>query len=116
MPALPAGCALTAATLRLRTTTARTGRTYRAYQVAAAWTETGVTWTNQPATTGTAVTAPTASGWVSWTVTVEVQAMYAGSNFGFLIRDAAESTSTTFTNIYSSRTGTYPPQLVITWG
>jgi len=43
-------------------------------------------------------------------------AIYAGSNFGFLVKDATESTTTTCTNRYSSRTGANPPQLVITWG
>jgi hypothetical protein len=116
LPTLPAHCAITAATMRLYATTAKTGRTYQAYQVAAAWTETGVTWTNQPATTGTPATAATASGWVSWTVTTQLQAIYAGSNFGFLVKDATESTTTTYTNKYSSRSGANPPQLVITWG
>jgi len=79
-----------------------------------------VTWTNQPGTTGTPAAASTvaASAWISWTVTSQVQAMYAGSNFGFLVKDATESTSTTYANAYDSREGstTFPPQLVITWG
>jgi len=42
--------------------------------------------------------------------------MYAASNYGFLVKDSTVSTSTTYTNKYSSREGSNPPQLVITWG
>jgi large repetitive protein len=49
-------------------------------QVPADCTETGVTWANQPTTTGGAATAPsrTSPGHVEWTVTSQVQAMYSG--------------------------------------
>jgi hypothetical protein len=117
LPPAPAHCSLIGATLQLYTTTLKAGRTYQAWQIAASWSETGVTWANQPATTGTPANATTASGWVSWTVTGEVQAMYARSHFfGFLIKDATEDTPTTYLDVYSSRTGSHPPKLVLTWG
>ena len=118
LPAVPAHCSLTAATLRLDTTTSRAGRTYQALQIASSWTEVGVTWNTQPAATGAVATAPTVAvgQWIQWTVTGQVQAMYAGSNYGFLVKDASESTATSYTNRYSSRTGANPPQLVLTWG
>ncbi len=71
---------------------------------------------DQPPTTGVPATASTASGRVSWPVTGEVQAMYGGASYGFPVRDSAESSGGTATSIYSSITGTNPPQLVLTWG
>ncbi len=53
--------------------------------------EGGVTWNNQPSTTGTAVTTGSGSGYRSWNVTSQVQAIFStGANHGFLIRDANE--------------------------
>ena len=51
-----------------------------------------MTWSNQPATTGTAATTASGTGWRQWTVTAQVKAMYTGANHGFLIRDASEGT------------------------
>jgi hypothetical protein len=117
LPAIPNRCTITAATLRLYVSTAAAGRTYQAYRAASAWTETGVTWNNQPATTGTAAVVVTtaAIGFLQWTVTTQVQAMYPTNN-GFIVRDQTESSATTVTNIFSTREGTYAPQLVITFG
>jgi predicted ribosomally synthesized peptide with SipW-like signal peptide len=54
LPALPVGCSVTSATLRLYNESPVGGRSIQALRITAAWTENGVTWTNQPATTGTA--------------------------------------------------------------
>ena len=116
LPSLPAGCSVTDATLRLRTITLSSGETYEATRVAAAWTEAGLTWDTQPATTGTTTTTTTAAGWVTWTVTAQVADMYAGSNHGLRIKDAAEGTGSTNTNRYSSREGSNPPELDVQWG
>ena len=90
MPPIPAGCQVTSAQLRLYAGSSTSSRTLQALRVNAPWTETGVTWGNQPATTGTAATTSSGSGWRQWTVTAHVQAMYASANHGFLIRDASE--------------------------
>jgi hypothetical protein len=117
LPAIPNRCTVTAATLRLYVTAATAGRTYQAFRAAAAWTETGVTWNNQPATAGTAATVVTTGtpGWLQWTVTSQVQAMYPTNN-GFVIRDQTENGPGSFTNTFSTREGANDPQLVITFG
>ena len=51
---------LVTATLRPYASSYKDGRTLHALQLAAPWTESGVTWANQPATTGAA--AAVASG------------------------------------------------------
>jgi hypothetical protein len=116
LPAVPAGCSVTAATLRLNASASAAGRTLQAFRGGAAWTETGVTWANQPATAGTPATAASALGWVGWTVTAQVQAMYSGANDGFLVRDSVEGNASDLTQQYSSREGPNPPQLVLTFG
>jgi hypothetical protein len=93
MPAIPAGCEVVQATLRLHAGSYKDGRTLQAMRLSSAWTESGVTWSNQPATSGVAAT--TVSGNVAayreWTVTSQTAAMYTSGNYGFLIRDASEN-------------------------
>jgi hypothetical protein len=69
-PAIPSGCAVGGATPRLNSAFAATGRTLHALWAAAAWTELGVTGSNQPATTGA--------------VTSHVVTMYTGANDAFV--------------------------------
>ncbi|HEY0640073.1 MAG TPA: DNRLRE domain-containing protein [Pseudonocardiaceae bacterium] len=117
LPALPAGCQVTAATLRMYAGSSVSGRTLQALRINGTWTENGVTWSNQPATTGAAATTSSGSGWRQWTVTEQVGAMYAGTNHGFLIRDAAESGGGAEQSLHSREKGTdNPPQLVLTLG
>jgi hypothetical protein len=117
LPATPANCTLTQARLRLFAATAVAGRTLRALRVNAAWVETGVTWTNQPATTGTGVTTASAAGWREWVVTADVAAQYAGANNGFLVRDNTEGGGGQ-EQVFHSReqAGGNPPELVVTFG
>lgn len=97
---IPANALVVSATVALRMYTAPTAsRSYGAYRITGAWTETGVTWTNQPATaasaTSTVATGTTANVTLSWTVTSDVQAFVDGtSNLGWQIRDQTESSST----------------------
>ena len=116
LPALPPGCTVASASLRLFTVTVDAGDVYQAYSAGGAWTENGVTWNTQPATTGAPATATTAAGWVSWTVTGQVLGMYSGSNNGFLVKDQTEGVTPPAANVYSSREGANAPQLVITFG
>ena len=112
LPTLPAGCVVDTATLRLFSTGYKTGRTLQALKVNASWTEGGVTWSNQPATTGTAATASSGAGWREWNVATQVAAMYSTTNNGFLIRDATENQDAE--QQFSSREkGSDQPQLVI---
>lgn len=117
LPAVPSGCTLTQAQLRLYAASATTGRTLQALRINAAWTENGVTWTNQPATTGTAATTTSATGYRTWTVTTQVAAMYSGTNNGFLIRDATENGTGQEQQFHAKeKAPDNPPQLVLTFG
>jgi large repetitive protein len=92
LPILPAGCTgIASATLRVEATSAKEGRTLQALQLDSAWTESGVTWANQPAVTGPAAAIPSASGPIEWEVTEQLLGMYTSGNHGFLIRDAVEN-------------------------
>jgi hypothetical protein len=117
-PALPAGCVVQSATLRLYAPSYSSGRTLQAWQVAASWAENGVTWSNQPATTGAAALGSSGSGWREWEVTELVRAMYAGqAHHGFLIRDAVEGASSSAEQQFHSREkGETPPELVLAFG
>jgi hypothetical protein len=115
LPAAPEGCVIESATLRLYASSAKTGRTLQALQINASWTEMGVTWSNQPTTTGTAATTSSGSGWREWNVSALVQAMYnSGLNYGFLIRDATENKDAE-QQFHSREKGSEIPQLVITF-
>lgn len=117
LPSLPSGCSVTLAKLRLYASSAATGRTLEAIQLAAAWTEGGVTWSNQPGTTGAAATTASGLGWTEWAATSQVQAMYSAANNGFLIRDAAENSGNAEQRFHSREMApTNPPELVITFG
>jgi len=118
LPALPSGCTVTLATLRLYAGSAASGRTLNVYEVASSWTESGVTWNNQPSETGVPATAVSGAGWREWTVTSHVQAMYSGSNNGFRIRDSVEGAIGGFEQQFHSKEKApdNPPELVITFG
>jgi large repetitive protein len=108
---------VTSARLRLFATAADTGRTLQALRANASWAETTVTWTTQPATTGAAATVASATGWVEWTVTTQVTAIYVGANNGFLVRDAADGNAPQRTSTFASReAAANRPELVVTFG
>jgi uncharacterized repeat protein (TIGR01451 family) len=118
LPSLPAGCVIQSATLRLYASAPVAGRTLQALQVSSSWTENGVNWNNQPSTTGAAATTASgsATGYREWTVTSIVQAIYGGTNNGFLIRDASEDANGQGVDQqFQSRENTNKPQLVITY-
>jgi large repetitive protein len=116
LPAVPQGCSVTGATLRLFAASAPSNRTLEARRISQTWTETGVRWNNQPSTTGTAATTTTASGWNQWTVTSHVQAMYSGSNFGFLIKFDAEGNPVAEVQLHARNKGSQHPELRVTFG
>jgi large repetitive protein len=116
LPATPAGCTVTGATLRLWAASAATGQTLQALRLNGSWTESGVTWSNQPATTGAAATTTSVAGWNQWTVTSQVQAMYAGTNNGFLVRFAVETNPVAEMQIHARNKGSEPPELRVTFG
>lgn len=114
LPALGAGCTVTAATLRLSQSQTTEVRVIGVYQAAAAWGESTVTWANQPAQTGTAATSNSKIGWQEWAVAAHVQAHYSGTNNGFVVKDESESLGSV-QQLYKAG-GSSPPELVVTWG
>ncbi|GHJ43066.1 hypothetical protein Cs7R123_04080 [Catellatospora sp. TT07R-123] len=115
LPTLPAGCKVTTAKLRIYLSTAVSTRTVRATRLAGSWTETGVTWRTQPATTGNPATATVRAGWVEWTVTPQVADLYAAGNTGLQIRDAGEGAAG-FEQRLHSRENTNKPTLTVSFG
>ena len=112
LPAIPQGCAIESATLRLFAGSSKTGRTLHALRAAGPWTENQVNWGNQPATIGAAAATASGQGYREWSVTPLVQEMYAGANNGFLIRDSVEGQDSE-QQLHSREKGQSPPQLVI---
>jgi hypothetical protein len=118
LPSVPSFCSVTGATLRLFANSAANGRTIQAFRANTSWTETGVTWNNQPGTTGSAATSSSGAGLRSWDVTSQVQTMYSGTNNGFVVRDSNEA-SALAQQQYQSREGTpasQDPELEVVFG
>lgn len=119
LPAPPPGCAVSQVTLRLYASRSRAGRTIEAVPVTGTWTETGVTWNNQPGTGTPVASSASGSGWRSWDVTVAVQNAYANPSayHGFLLRDSVEASASSRRQTYVSRTGAAAnrPVLVVTF-
>ena len=112
LPPLPPGCTVASATLRLYAASARAGRTLQALRVATPWSENQVTWTNRPQPAGDAAVTTSGTGWREWGVSSQVQAMYAGGNHGFLVRDAFEGHDAE-QQFHGREKGANVPQLVL---
>jgi hypothetical protein len=139
VPSIPASASVKLATLRLFVTALPTAcRTHDIFRVSSSWTETAITWNNQPP--GTAINNPptaqrtdsidvgaspcqnsTNNRYVSgWDVTADVAAFVAASatNNGWMIRDDVEGSATARTGTYATKNlGTLAraPQLVVTY-
>jgi hypothetical protein len=137
-PVIPATASVLDASLRLWVSAIPTAcRTHDLFRVTATWTETGITWTNQPfgttvnnpaqsartssANVGTApCTYSAASQYVAWSVTTDLAAFVNGSqtNFGWMIRDDVENSVTSRASTYTTKnSGTLAnsPQLIVTY-
>jgi hypothetical protein len=138
-PAIASTATVRVATLRLFVNNLPTAcETNDIFRVTTSWTETGLTWNNQPFGTslnnppqsqrtaslnvGTSPCQNTAlNAYVSgWNVTADVQAFAAGTatNYGWMIRDDVEDSSAIRATTYSTRDGNplnQSPQLVITY-
>ena len=118
LPEIPSNCEPVSATLKLYATGVTTGRTIDVYRAGGSWTEGAVTWDSRPAVAGSAASAASASGWINWDVTAQVDAMYSGANNGFIVRDADETALTAKLQTYQAREGvldTQDPELVVTF-
>lgn len=92
LPAIPAGCTLTAATLSLNAVAEEAGRTYEIVRAGDAFDVTTVTWDSQPSATGTAASTVTdgVPGATEFDATEPVRELYAGGNHGLVLRDRNE--------------------------
>lgn len=122
LPALPARCQITGATLTIRASTPTAGATLNAYRANAAWNAATVTWnTGRPGFTGTpAQTASLgSSGLQQWNVTTLTRELYTGPDYGFLVKDSVDDSATVRYQTWDSmETGTPAnrPTLALTWG
>jgi hypothetical protein len=116
LPALPPGCQVLDAELRLYAGSYKTGRTIDVYALTSAWGESSVTWSSQPAPAGSASSASSGEGYVEWDVTAQLASTYA-ANTGFLVRDRTENGNGVEQGFHSREKGTdNPPRLVVTFG
>jgi hypothetical protein len=116
LPTVPAGCQIDSAKLRLFSASASSSqRTLEALRVDGSWTENGVTWGNAPATSGSAATTTSGTGYREWGVEALVQNMYSsGQNNGFLVKDASENQDAE-QQFHAREKGENIPQLVLTF-
>jgi CSLREA domain-containing protein len=113
LPAVPEDCVVDTATLRLYAASMKPGRSLQALRLEASWVENGVSWSNQPGTTGAAALTDSGFGYREWNVTAQVRAMLAeGASHGFLIRDAVENGDAE-QQFHSREKGESTPQLVV---
>ena len=111
--AIPQGCRVGSASLRLFAASATPGRVLHALRLATGWSESLVTWNTQPQTTGAAAATASGVGARLWDVAAQVQAMYdSNALHGFLIRDAAEN-SDAEQSFHSREKGESPPELTV---
>lgn len=119
LPSLPSGCTVTNADFYMYASTPVAGRTLAVHRAATAWTENGVTWSNQPATAGTPATTTTtgAVGWLKWDIEPVATDLYTSGNNGLRVADQAEGASPGVTQVYgSAESGGTPPVLVLAIG
>jgi hypothetical protein len=137
-PAIPSTATVWGGTLRLWVTAIPAAcRTYDIYPATAAWTETGITWTNQPFGTtinnpssgsrtdgisigSAACTYTAAAQYVPWAVTTDVVKFVNGTltNNGWMIRDDTEGANPARTATFASSDAVsvpHAPQLVVTY-
>jgi hypothetical protein len=121
---IPAGSTVTHATLKLCFSSApgagAQGHVHELRLVTSGWTETGVTWNNQPAASTTvsdAIVVPSGAQCVSFDVTADVQAWVDGApNHGWRLSDQDEATPGSSLTTYAARehgTSGQRPQLVV---
>jgi hypothetical protein len=75
----------------------------------------GVTWNNQPATSGPAATTSSGQGYRQWNVTTQTQTMLINGNYGFLIRDAVEGGNGAEQQFHAREKDEQMPMLIISF-
>lgn len=122
---IPSNASVRSATLVLYLSSApSTSRIYALHRVLDSWTETGVTWLDQPgvasSSTATATTGTTSGVELRWDVLADVQAFAAGSaaNRGWRVRDTLEGALLAVSGAFGSRersTASERPRLEVGW-
>jgi hypothetical protein len=120
---IPAAAAVQSATLSVFLSSAPTqNRSWNIDRVTGAWTEGGITWSNQPASTSstTVATGTTSNVTLQATVTSDVQSFVSGSqtNNGWRFSDSAEDSATVRNGQFRSRefgTASQRPTLVVNY-
>ena len=124
LSSIPAGSTISSATLDLCAVAVPAAtRTYQIERVTAAWTESGITWSNQPtvaAAPSATATTPSTPGCMTWAVTADVQDWVQGlaSNFGWRVRDSSEGTGPALTTFRTHEDVAVPseqPKLTVTY-
>ena len=122
MPPVPSRCKVTSATLALFAGTGQPA-TMVVQRAATTWSDTTLTWNNQPTLTGSPTSLTVAgTGWHSYSVGGHVTAFLAAptSNHGFVVRDQLTlggAISAYRYQIYNSfSNASNSPTLTITWG
>src|ERR687896_1486672 len=112
--AVPAGCVVESARLRLYADSGAEGFKVEAAPIGTGWSEMTVNWENQPGTAGAAVSAWSIDGYMTWNVTAQVREMIGGVNNGWLIRDRFDGTDLAGGHgFYAREKSEFPPQGVI---
>jgi len=122
--AIPVGTSISSAALRVYMVASydypSTPRTITPYRVGSSWTESGVIWNSQPSIAeayGSASITSEAFGWYSFDVTNLVRGWVNGTlpNYGIMLRGPEVSGADSSWRSFSTREGTFPPQLVISY-
>ncbi len=110
---LPADAVIVTATLEMYQTTSAAFN-IKAQALTSAWTETGVTWNNQPTftTVDEVLEGGASDSWVRWNITPMVQKWRAGTLTNNGVR-LIFNFGTNGSRYFSSREGANPPRLVI---
>ena len=114
--AVPQGCVVESARLSVFSSEETAGERAEAVRLAAAWSENGASWSNQPGTVGDAVRIWSRDGYMQWNVTAQVRAMLdAASTTAFSLRTPARAPSRAGgSRLLQPREGRdRPPELVI---
>ncbi len=109
LSAIPENSVINSATLELYASSApTTGLTLNVHRITGTWTESGVTWTNQPAynsTVDSSLAGGTAAGWKIWNIASVVQGWVDGTNvnYGLIVKGSVENDKTSLTYTFSSK-------------
>ena len=107
LSAIPSGSVINSATLEMYATSATGNPQINLHRVTSSWTESGVTWNNQPSYDAAIVSSLTSSGtgWKVWDVKSLIEGYLNGTytNDGILLKCNTETGTTTVNKVFASR-------------